>query len=272
MAGLVVAFKDYNYAGGMFFSPWNGLDNFRFFFISGKAWPVTRNTLLYNAAFIVFNMILEVSFAIIISELYHRKFKRIIQSSLFLPFFMSWVIVSSIFYNVFNYNAGVVNTFIVSLGGERFDIYGHPALWPFLLVFLKAWKNVGYGTVIYLANITSIDPQLYEAAEIDGANIWQRVRFVTLPSLAPTMIILLLLAMGRMFRGDFGMFYQLVGSNGNLFPVADIIDTFIFRALISSADIGMSSASGFYQSAMCLITILIANKLVKIFQPDYSLF
>jgi len=185
---------------------------------------------------------------------------------------MSWVIVSSIFYNIFNYNAGVINTIIVSLGGERFDIYGEPTLWPFLLVFLKAWKNVGYGTVIYLANITAIDPQLYEAAEIDGANIWQRVKYVTLPSLVPTMIILLLLAMGRMFRGDFGMFYQLVGSNGNLFPVADIIDTFIFRALISSADIGMSAASGFYQSVMCLITILLANKLVKTIQPEYSLF
>lgn len=272
MTGIVVAFKDYNYSGGMYFSPWNGLDNFKFFFKSGKAWEVTRNTLLYNSAFIGVNLVLEVSFAIIISELSNKYFKRFVQSAIFLPFFLSWVIVASIFFNLFNFDAGVINTIIASLGGERFDIYGAAEAWPFLLVFMKAWKAVGYGTVIYLASITSIDPHLYEAAEVDGANIWQRISHITLPSLVPTVLILLLLNLGKVFRGDFGMFYQLVGSNGNLLPVADIIDTFVFRALITSADIGMSAAAGLYQSVLCFITIVVANRIVKAVQPDYSLY
>ncbi len=272
MGGILLAFEKYRYADGIFGSPWNGLENFKFFFISGKAWDVTRNTMLYNLAFICVNMFLQVTFAIILSEIKGKMFKKLTQSSMFLPFFISWVVASSIFYNLFSYEYGVLNGVLKAMGAESIDIYANAAIWPFILVALQAWKSVGYGSVVYLASITGIDQQIYEAADIDGANVWQKIKFITLPSIVPTMIIMLLLALGGIFRGDFGLFYQLVGNNGNLLPVTDIIDTFVFRALMSSADIGMSAAAGVYQSVLCLITILIANKAVKMMQPDYSLF
>lgn len=272
MGGILLAFEKYRYADGIFGSPWNGLENFKFFFISGKAWDVTRNTMLYNLAFICVNMFLQVTFAIILSEIKGKMFKKLTQSSMFLPFFISWVVASSIFYNLFSYEYGVLNGVLKAMGAESIDIYANAAIWPFILVALQAWKSVGYGSVVYLASITGIDQQIYEAADIDGANVWQKIRFITLPSIVPTMIIMLLLALGGIFRGDFGLFYQLVGNNGNLLPVTDIIDTFVFRALMSSADIGMSAAAGVYQSVLCLVTILIANKAVKMMQPDYSLF
>ena len=272
MGGIVLAFKQYRYADGIFGSPWNGLENFKFFFISGKAWPVTRNTMLYNLAFIGVGMFLQVTFAIILSEIKGKVFKKLTQSAMFLPFFISWVVASSIFYNMFSYEYGVFNGVLRTLGNEPVDIYANAAVWPFILICLNAWKSVGYGSVVYLASITGIDQAIYEAADIDGANVWQKIRFITLPSIVPTMIIMLLLALGSIFRGDFGLFYQLVGNNGNLLPVTDIIDTFVFRALMSTSDIGMSAAAGVYQSVLCLITILIANKAVKTLQPDYSLF
>ena len=272
MGGIILAFKQYRYADGIFGSPWNGLENFKFFFISGKAWPVTRNTMLYNLAFIGVGMFLQVTFAIILSEIKGKVFKKLTQSAMFLPFFISWVVASSIFYNMFSYEYGVFNGILKTLGNEPVDIYANAAVWPFILICLNAWKSVGYGSVVYLASITGIDQAIYEAADIDGANVWQKIRFITLPSIVPTMIIMLLLALGSIFRGDFGLFYQLVGNNGNLLPVTDIIDTFVFRALMSTSDIGMSAAAGVYQSVLCLITILIANKAVKTLQPDYSLF
>ena len=272
MGGILLAFKQYRYADGIFGSPWNGLENFKFFFLAGKAWTVTRNTMLYNIAFITVNMFLQVTFAIILSELRGKVFKKITQSSMFLPFFISWVVASSIFYNLFSYEYGVLNGLLRTMGSEPVDIYANAAAWPFILVALQAWKSVGYGSVVYLASITGIDQQIYEAADIDGANVWKKIRFITLPSIVPTMIIMLLFALGSIFRGDFGLFYQLVGNNGNLLPVTDIIDTFVFRALMSSADIGMSAAAGVYQSVLCLITVLLANKAVKVMQPDYSLF
>ena len=272
MAGAVIAFKNYTYSGGLFFSPWVGFDNFRFFFISGRAWPLTRNTFLYNIAFIVTNMFFEVIFAIILSEIRLRKYKRVTQSSMFFPFFISWVVVASIMYNIFNYEYGVLNSILKWFGATPLNIYDNPLIWPFLLVALRAWKSVGYGAVIYLAAITGLDQQMYEAADIDGANIWHRIRYITLPSLIPTMVIMFLFAMGGVFRGDFGMFYQLVGSNGKLFPIADIIDTFVFRALIQNPNIGMSAASGLYQSLLCFITVMLVNKIIKTVQPDYTLF
>lgn len=272
MAGATVAFRNYTFAGGIFRSEWIGLNNFRFFFNSGRAWTLTRNTFLYNIAFITVGMTLEVTFAIILSEIRLRKYKRVVQSSMFLPFFISWVVVSSIVYNIFNFEFGVLNTVLRSINIDPVNIYDNPAIWPFLLVGLRAWKTVGYGTVIYLAAITGMDQQMFEAADIDGANIWQRIRYITLPSLVPTMVIMFLFAMGAVFRGDFGMFYQLVGNNGRLFPVADIIDTFVFRALIQNPNIGMSAASGLYQSLLCFIAVMVANFIVKKVQPDYTLF
>jgi putative aldouronate transport system permease protein len=272
MVGIILAFKHYDYAGGVFGSPWNGLDNIRFFFESGDAWRVTRNTALYNIAFIVVNNALQIFAAILLFEVGGKWFRKITQSILFLPYFISWVVVGSIAYNLLSYDIGTVNVFLKGIGMDPIDIYNTPSYWPFILVIVAAWKSLGYGTVMYLAAITSIDTEMYEAAEIDGANIFQRVMKVTIPNLYPTVIILVLLAVGNIFRGDFGMFYNMVGNNGVLFSSTDVIDTFVFRSLITTNEIGMSAAAGVYQSVLGFVTIMLVNYAVRKHDKDRALF
>lgn len=272
MGGIVLAFKQYNYAGGVFGSPWNGLDNFKFFFESGDAWRVTRNTALYNIAFITVNNLLQIFAAILLFEVAGKWFRKITQTVLFLPYFISWVVVGAIAYNLFSYDVGTVNSILTALGLDKVDIYNTPSYWPIILVLVSAWKTLGYGTIMYLAAITSIDTEMYEAAEIDGANVFQRIRSITLPNLYPTLIILVLLAIGNIFRGDFGMFYNMVGNNGLLFSSTDVIDTFVFRMLTTSNEIGMSAAAGFYQSILGFATILLANWAVRKYDKDRALF
>ncbi|MDR1538008.1 MAG: ABC transporter permease subunit [Clostridiales bacterium] len=272
MGGVILAFKDYNYRDGIFNSPWAGFQNFKFFLNSGQAFKVTRNTLLYNAMFIIINTFMQITIAILLSEMRSRFFKRFAQSMMFLPYFISWVIVSMIAFNLLSYDYGFINSIISSLGFEKINFYASPPLWIPILAFFSFWKGVGYGTVMYLAAIMGIDATIYEAAQIDGANVFQRILKITLPSLMPTIVILLLLSIGGIFRSNFDMFYQLIGNNGPLFNYTDVIDTFTFRALITSNDVGMASASGLYQSVFCFATILIANFLVKRYDSDYSLF
>ncbi|HEY4430110.1 MAG TPA: ABC transporter permease subunit [Paenibacillus sp.] len=272
MAGIIIAFKHYDYAGGIFGSAWNGLDNFRFFFESGDAWRVTRNTALYNIAFIVVNNSLQIFAAIMLFEVGGKWFRKITQSALFLPYFISWVVVGAIAYNLLNYDIGTVNALLRGFGLDPIDIYNTPAYWPYILVLVSAWKGLGYGTVMYLAAITGIDTEMYEAAEIDGANIFQRIRKVTIPNLYPTIIILVLLAVGNIFRGDFGMFYNMIGNNGLLFSSTDVIDTFVFRSLITSNDIGMSAAAGVFQSVLGFATIMTVNYAVRKYDKDRALF
>lgn len=243
MSGIVLAFKQFDYTGGVFGSPWNGLDNFKFFIDSGDAWRVTRNTALYNIAFIVVNNVLQIFAAILLFEVAGKWFRKLTQTVLFLPYFISWVVVGAIAYNLFNFDVGTVNVLLKGLGMQPIDIYNTAAYWPFILVVVSAWKTLGYGTIMYLAAITSIDTEMYEAAEIDGANIFQRIMKITVPNLMPTVIILVLLAIGNIFRGDFGMFYNMVGNNGLLFSSTDVIDTFVFRSLTTSNEIGMSAAA-----------------------------
>ncbi|WP_369461526.1 ABC transporter permease subunit [Thermoclostridium stercorarium] len=233
---------------------------------------MTVNTLMYNLIFITVNNFLEISFAIILSELSGRIFKKITQSVMFLPYFISWVIAGVIVYNFFNYEFGVFNGIRRALGLEPVDVYNSANWWRVLLVFFSAWKNVGYGTIIYLSAIMGIEQEMFDAAEIDGANLYQRIRHIMLPSLVPTMVMLLLLAVSNIFRGDFGLFYQLVGTNPLVYDATDIIDTYVFRSLMTSSDIGMAAAAGLYQSVMCFITILVVNKIVKSVHSDYALF
>lgn len=272
MAGIIIAFKHYDYAGGIFGSAWNGLDNFRFFFESGDAWRVTRNTALYNIAFIVVNNTLQIFAAIMLFEVGGKWFRKITQSALFLPYFISWVVVGAIAYNLLNYDIGTVNALLRGFGLQPVDIYNTPSYWPYILILVSAWKALGYGTVMYLAAITGIDTEMYEAAEIDGANIFQRVMKVTIPNLYPTIIILVLLAVGNIFRGDFGMFYNMVGNNGLLFSSTDVIDTYVFRSLITSNDIGMSAAAGVFQSVLGFATIMTVNYAVRKYDKDRALF
>jgi putative aldouronate transport system permease protein len=272
MAGIVLAFKQFNFDGGVFGSPWNGLDNFRFLFESGDAWRVTRNTALYNIAFIVVNNVVQIFAAILLFEVGGKWFRKLTQTVFFLPYFISWVVVGAIAFNLFSYDFGFINAMWTKLGMEPIDIYNTPAYWPFILVIVSTWKAFGYGTIMYLATITSIDTEMYEAAEIDGANVFQRILKITVPNLYPTMIILVLLAIGNIFRGDFGMFYNMIGNNGLLFSNTDVIDTFVFRLLMSSNEIGMSAAAGFYQSLLGFVSIMIANYAVRKYDKDRALF
>ncbi|WP_438432149.1 ABC transporter permease [Gorillibacterium sp. sgz500922] len=272
MGGIILAFKRYDYGGGIFHSPWNGLANFRFFFESGDGWRVTRNTALYNIAFIVINNTLQIVAAIFLFEVGGKWFRKITQSALFLPYFISWVVVGAIAYNLLNFDIGTINSMLRSFGMDPVDVYNSPKYWPVILIVVAAWKSLGYGTIMYLAAITGIDTEMYEAAEIDGANIFQRVRKITLPCLYPTMIILMLLAVGNIFRGDFGMFYNMVGNNGVLFSATDVIDTYVFRSLLTTNDIGMSAAAGFYQSLLGFVTITVVNYAVRKYDPDRALY
>jgi len=272
MGGIVLAFKNLDYSLGIFKSPWVGFENFTFFFQSGKAFLVTRNTVLYNTAFICVNTVLNLTVAILLSEMSSRLFKKAAQTMLLLPYFVSWVVVSAILYNLLNYEYGILNTFLTTLGFQAVDVYGNPGVWKYILVALNAWKDVGYGSIVYLAAIMGIDREIYEAAEIDGATAFKKIFHITLPSLRPTIIILILLAIGNIFRGNFGMFYQVIGNNGTLFNATDVIDTFVFRSLIQTREYGMSAAAGFYQSVLCFVILMLSNTIVKKIDPDYALF
>jgi putative aldouronate transport system permease protein len=272
MAGIVVAFKEFNYRDGMFRSPWVGLSNFRFFFVSGKAWLVTRNTFLYNVAFLGLYTACSVLIAILIFEVSSRWFKKASQTLLFLPYFVSWVVVNAFVYNLFNYEYGLVNSIIRSLGGSAVDIYARPSTWYILLPAFYVWKWVGFGSVLYLAALAGMDRECHEAAIIDGATALQRIRRITLPLLRPTIVILILLGVGRIMRGEFDMFYQLIGNNGRLLDATDIIDTLVFRSLVTMQDFGMASASGLYQSVLCFAIIMVVNGVIRRHERDYALF
>lgn len=272
MYGLTVAFKNYRFDTGIFGSAWNGLENFRYLFVSGKGWTVTRNTILYNLLNLVTSQFLSILVAVFISEIKGKLFKRVTQSLIFLPYFVSWVIVGTFVYNFLNYETGILNTLLIALGKERINVYSMPGLWPWIVCLLNSWKWVGYNSIIYIGAIMNVDPQCHEAADIDGANIYQKIWFITLPAIRPTLIIMLLLQIGRVLRGDFEMFYQIVGNNGQLFDATDVIDTYVFRSLLTNSNLGMTTAVTFYQSVLCFVIILVVNAVVKKIDVDYALF
>ncbi len=272
MGGIVLAFKEFNIRDGIFFSPWNGIENFKFFFASGKALQVTKNTICYNVIFLVCYTIFSITTAIMISEITSKWFKKVAQSFMFLPYFISWVVVAAFIYNLFNYDYGLVNTIIKSFGGQPIDIYANPGNWLLLLPVLYVWKWVGFGSVLYLAAIMGIDQECYEAATIDGASMFQKIRKITLPLLRPTIIVLVLMGVGKILRGEFDMFYNIIGNNGILMDATDIIDTLVFRSLMGTQDFGMASAAGFYQSVLCFVIILIVNGVVRKIDNENALF
>jgi len=272
LAGILVAFKKFNYQDGLFFSPWNGFDNFQYFFKSGKALLVTKNTLLYNLSFLTCYILFSIIAAILIAEISNKMFKKTAQTFMFLPYFVSWVVVSAFVYNFFDFQHGIVNQLLEAIGANKINLSTQVEHWRILLPSLYVWKWVGFGSVLYLAAIMGIDQSCYEAATIDGASAFQKIRYITIPLLKPTTIILLLLGVGRIMRGEFDMFYQLVGNNGVLMDGTDIIDTFVFRSLMGNSDFGMASASGFYQSVLCFLIITIANSIVRKVEPESALF
>ena len=236
MAGLVVAFKNYNVVDGIFGSPWAGLSNFTYLF--NDAWTITRNTLLYNIVFIIINLILGIAFAIFICDIRSKACKTIYQSAILLPFLMSIVIVSYITFAFFSGDNGMLNkTILPFFGKEAINWYSESKYWPVILVIVNTWKGVGYGCLIYISSISGIDPSFYEAAELDGASKWKQIRYITLPSIMPSVITLTLLNIGRIFYSDFGLFYQVTQNSGQLYDTTNVIDTYVYRALLQSGNI-----------------------------------
>ncbi|MNW33044.1 putative multiple-sugar transport system permease YteP [compost metagenome] len=275
MFGLFVAFKDFNFRDGILGSPWMNpiLGNFEYLFsANSSALRSTWNTLFLNSMFIIFGVIFQVGIALVFNEVAGKYFKKITQSLMFLPYFISWIVVGVIAYNLFSIDTGVVNNTLTALGLSPVDWFTTPWVWPIILVLFHIWKSTGYGMVLYLAALTGVDPSYYEAAKIDGATKLQQIRYISLPFLMPTMITLTLLQVGRIMNADFGMFYAIVGENAAIYQTADVIDTFIFRSLRLNGDIGMASAAGFYQSVISFVIIMICNKLAKRLNEDSSLF
>jgi putative aldouronate transport system permease protein len=272
MLGHLVAFEKYDFRKGIFGSPFCGLDNFKFFFM-GKDWiTVTWNTVFLNSLFIFFGLGLAVFIAIFLSEVKNALFKRVSQSLIFLPYFVSWLVVSLMTYSMLNQTDGLVNNLLVNLGLPKVSFYLNANLWPVILTVIYVWKVTGYYSIIFIAAILGISQDYYDSASLDGASKWQQIRFITMPLIRPTFIILLLLCIGRIFYGDFGMIYGIIGDNGVLFPTTDIIDTYTFRALRMLGNFGMSSAVGLYQSVMGLATILVFNHVIKKRDPNLTLF
>ncbi len=264
MGGLVMAFKNFKPLMGIWGSPWSGFQNFEFFFRSSQMWNVTRNTLLYNLAFIILTPIVSVSFAIMMYEIARRFYIKLYQTILFLPFFLSWVVVSIILFGFLNTQYGLVNVVLKDLLGiHPIQWYTMPSAWPFIIVLANLWKGVGYSTVIYYAGLVGIDPSLYEVAEIDGAGRWRRITSITLPLLSQLIVIMAILGIGRIFFADFGLFYQLPLQSGPLLPTTDVINYFTYRALTDLQDYGMGTAVGLYQSFMGFILLLITNFLAR---------
>ncbi|MDF9843165.1 MULTISPECIES: ABC transporter permease subunit [unclassified Paenibacillus] len=273
MAGLVIAFKKMDFRKGIWGSDWAGFDNFKYLFTTPDAFIITRNTILYNVAFIIVNIVVGVIFAIFISEMMNKHMKKLYQSAVLLPFLMSMVIVSYIVYAVLSPETGLMNkTILPLLGKEPISWYSESRYWPFILIFVNTWKGVGYGCLIYMASIIGIDRSLYEAAEIDGAGKWNQIRTITLPMLVPSIITLTLLNVGRIFFSDFSLFYQVPQNSGILFNVTNTIDTYVYRALLQLGDTGMASAAGFYQSVVGFVLILACNWIVRKLDRDSALF
>lgn len=271
LTGLVIAFKDVDYSKGIFKSDWVGFENFEFFFRSNDALRITRNTLMMNALFIVFTMLISVTVAIM---LYYvgKKMLKVTQTILFLPYLISWIVSSYALEAFIDARYGVINQFLQNAGLKTVNFYYQPACWILIIVICYIWKSAGYYSILYYTRLLSIDPTLYEAAEIDGANTWQKIRYITLYMLRPLIIMLCIIQVGNIFYSDFGMYYFLTRDNGMLYPVTDVIDTYIFRALKTINDPGMGAAVGLFQSIMGFVLVISANALARKVDEEGAIF
>lgn len=272
IVGIYTAFTDFNPLKGVFGSKFIGLQNFKYFFTSSDIFGVVFNTIFLNVLFITTGLLFQVILAIGLSELGSTTFKKVAQSFMFLPNFISWTVVSIISVALFATNEGIVNNLIAHIGLQPINFFQEPSVWPAILVLLRLWKGAGFGTVIFLATITGIDQEIYEAAKIDGANRLKMIWYITLPLLKTTTVMLLILSVGGIFAGDFGMIFALVGDNPLVRPTTDVIDTFVYRALRLNNDIGMSSAVGLVQSVLGFIMVVTANAITKKIDNDSAIF
>lgn len=275
--GNVVAFKDFKYSPDGFMaslinSPWVGFDNFKFLFSSSNAYLITRNTVLYNIGFITIGLVCALFIAVVLSEIRSKKMIKIYQTAMLLPYFLSWVIIGYFVYAFLSPDKGLMNIIITSFGGTEINWYNEPKFWPLILIILGVWKGVGYNSIIYFAAIMGIDPSYYEAAMVDGASKWQQIKNVTLPQLIPLITILSILAVGNIFKADFGLFYNVTRDSGALYEVTSVLDTYIYNGLANTGDIGMASAAGLYQSVVGCVLLVSTNAIVRKFDDSSALF
>lgn len=272
MSGIILAFKRFNVREGIFGSRFIGWENFKFLFRSSDAWIITRNTLLYNLAFIALDVIFAVTFAIILNELLHKKRAKLFQSIYIAPYFLSWVAVSFVAYAFLSTDNGLLNHLLSSFGKEPVSWYVQSKWWPLIIIVFEVWKTVGYSTVMYMGALTGIPNDYYEAALVDGATKWQQIRHITIPCLKTMMLVLVTLAIGRIFFSDFGLFYQLPRNSGPLFSTTNVIDTYIYRALKETGDIGMSAAANLYQSVVGFVMVVAVNFIIRRMDKESALF
>lgn len=279
MIGILIAFKDFrifpgsNFIVSLFKSPNVGLHNFEFLFKTPDAFIIIRNTVLYNIVFILLSIILPVALAIAIHQLHGRRLAKVFQTAMFLPHFLSWVVASYFVFSFLSSDKGVINGLLAALGQKPVRWYQEAKYWPYILTMMNIWKTVGYNMVVYLAAITGIDGTYYEAAVIDGATKWQQIKSITLPSIMPVIIIMFILAVGRIFNSDFGLFYQIPKNSGALFNVTATIDTYVYKAISTvPGSMPMASAAAVFQSVIGFITILAANFVVSRIDKESSIF
>lgn len=273
----VVAFKDFRISPDGFLaslqqSPWVGFDNFKFLFSSNNAFLITKNTVLYNIGFISLNLIISIFFAIVMSELRNKRLVKVYQTMSLLPYFLSWVVISYFVYAFLSPDKGIFNQMIADSGGIPINWYSQPKFWPFIILFIGTWKGIGYNSIIYFATVMGIDPTFYEAAMVDGASKWQQIKHVTIPQLLPLMSILTILAVGNIFRADFGLFFNVPRNSGALYNVTSVLDTYIYNGLTSTGDIGMTAAAGLYQSVVGFVLLMITNGIARRVDNESALF
>ncbi len=271
MFGLFLAFKNIDFRKGLFGSDWCGFKNFEFLFKSTDAFIITRNTICYNLVFIAFNTALAVLVALLLNEIFSRIKIKLFQTFMLMPYLISMVVVSYLVL-AFLDSKGVINNVLTAMNANPVSWYSTAGAWPYILVFVNAWKNIGYLCIIYYASIIGIDHEIYEAAELDGASGVQRATYITVPMIRSTIITMVLLSVGRMFYSDFGLFYQVPMDSGALYTATNVIDTYVYRALLQMSDIGMSSAAGVYQSVVGFIVVLLTNLLVRKVDKENALF
>ncbi|RTE10824.1 ABC transporter permease [Paenibacillus whitsoniae] len=276
MVGIIVAFQNFNVVKGIFKSKFVGLKNFEYFFTSKDWLAVTWNTVYLNILFLLTGLFFSVLIAIVLSEISSKYFKKVTQSIVILPNFISWTLVSMFVFALLSTDVGFINTVLKAVGylkeGQAINFYANPALWTGILIVLKIWKTAGFGSVLYLAAIAGIDQEIYEAAKMDGASRLQCITKITLPQLRTTAVLLTLFGIGGIFHGDLGMIYAIVGDNPNLYDTTDVIDTYVFRMLRQMNDISMSTAIGLYQSFVGLVIVFVTNWLAKKYDQDSAIF
>ena len=273
MSGLILVFKEYNYNGGIFGSPWAGWSNFEFFFSSmDNAIRATRNTVMLNVLYMLTGTFFSVAIAIILNELRGKMFIRITQSVMFFPYFISWIVIGAVLFSLLDFDKGIANKLLTAVGAGPIDWYASPWLFVVVLVLANIWKSAGYGAIIYYAVLQGIDPAYYEAGRIDGASRMQLIMRITVPMLIPSIILLTLLGIGGMLKGDLSMIMGVTFLNPLLLPTTDIIDVYVYRTAIRSGEFGFASAITLYQSIFGFVLVLVANKLAGWYDRDSKLF